>query len=152
MLDDLLERLLSEGDGIAVQHVGLGMLLATAHQHSREVMNEGLRPLGVDVRGFALLLALERYGPSSQRQLIDRMRIDKSTMVRLVDELEAGALVSRERSPQDRRAHSVVLTRAGERVLADALRVAADVGDSLFGTLSDEDRAQLVGLLRRLVR
>lgn len=150
MLDDLLERLLAEGDGPAVDHVGLGMLVATAHQRSRAAMNEGLRPLGIDVRGLVLLLALELYGPSSQRQLIDRMGIDKSTMVRLVDELEAGTLVSRERSPEDRRAHSVVLTRTGEKVLADARQVATGVGERIFGRLRADERSQLVDLLRRL--
>ena len=149
MLDDLLERLLAEGDAPA-DHVSLGMLLATAHQRSREAMNEGLGPLGLDVRGFALLLALELYGPSSQRELIDRMGIDKSTMVRLVDDLEAGELVSRERAPLDRRAYSVVMTRRGEQALADGRQVATDVGDRIFGRLRANERSQLIDLLRRL--
>jgi hypothetical protein len=55
------------------------MLLATAHNRSRASMNEGLRPLGIDARGFAMLLALETYGPSSQRRLIDVTGIEPTT-------------------------------------------------------------------------
>src|SRR5690606_7453931 len=107
---DLLERLLAGDGGFAADRVGLGMLLAEAHNRSRQRLNEALRPLGINVRGLAVLLALPLYGPVSQRDLIDRLRIDKSAMVRIIDELEESGLVARERAPQDRRAYSIVLT------------------------------------------
>jgi DNA-binding MarR family transcriptional regulator len=150
MLDDLLERLLSGDGGPAAGHVGLGMLLAEAHNQSRERLNRALRPLGVNVRGFAVLLALPIYGPVSQRDLIGRIGIDKSTMVRLIDELEGGGLVTRERAPQDRRAYSIVLTRRGEQTLAKARRTADEVGGHIFGRLTESERQDLVDLLRRL--
>lgn len=150
MLDDLLERLLSEDGDAAVRHVGLGMLLASAHNRSRTSMNDELRPLGIDVRGFSMLLALEMYGPSSQRRLIDLTGIDKSTMVRIVDELEGGGLVRRERAPQDRRAHSISLTPDGTRTLESGRRAGGDVGERLFGGLDGDERDQLVALLRRI--
>ncbi|MEV5830636.1 MarR family transcriptional regulator [Spirillospora sp. NPDC052242] len=150
MLDDLLERLLSGEGGPAADHVGLGMLLAEAHNRSRERLNGALRPLGVNVRGLCVLLALPMYGPVSQRDLIDRIGIDKSTMVRLVDELEDGGLVSRERTPQDRRAYSIVLTPRGEETLAEARRIAQEAGDEIFGGFTGPERRRLVDLLRRL--
>ncbi|TYB49436.1 MarR family winged helix-turn-helix transcriptional regulator [Actinomadura chibensis] len=148
MLDDLLERLLA-GDGDA-RHVGLGMLLAAAHNSSRARVNDELRALGIDVREFSLLFALELYGPSSQRRLIDLTGIDKSTMVRAVDDLEEAGLVTRERTPHDRRAYSVTLTADGRRTFAAARRAAAEVGDRLFGGFTGPERDQLVALLRRL--
>ncbi len=126
------------------------MLLASAHNRSRAVLNEGLRPLGIDVRGFGVLLALDTCGSSSQRALIDRVGMDKSAMVRLVDELEHGGLVRRERAPRDRRAYAVVMTADGERTLAAARKVAAEVGEHLFGRLRPAERDQLVNLLSRL--
>lgn len=150
MLDDLLERLLSGEGGPAAGHVGLGMLLAAAHTRSRERMNEGLRPLGIDVRQFAVLIALSMYGPVSQRDLIAHTGIDKSTMVRLVDELENGELVSRERVPHDRRAYAVVLTPRGERTLAEARQTADRVGGDIFGPLTGTERDHFIDLLRRL--
>ncbi|MFD0539839.1 MarR family winged helix-turn-helix transcriptional regulator [Actinomadura luteofluorescens] len=150
MLDDLLERVLSEDGDPADRHVGLGMLLAAAHNRSRAGMNDELRPLGVDVRGFGMLLALEMYGPSSQRRLIDLTGIDKSTMVRIVDELEAGGLVRRERAPRDRRAHSISLTPDGTRALEGGRRAGAAVGERIFGRLDRDERDRLVELLRRI--
>ncbi|MFD0902502.1 MarR family winged helix-turn-helix transcriptional regulator [Actinomadura sediminis] len=150
MHDDLLERLLSGDGGPEAHHVGLGMLLAAAHNQSRERLNQALRPLGVDVRGFTVLLALPMYGPVSQRDLIGHIGIDKSTMVRLIDELEDGGLVSRERTPRDRRAYSIVLTRRGQETLTEARRTAEQVGEHIFGRLTESERRDLVDLLRRL--
>ncbi|MFI0485706.1 MarR family winged helix-turn-helix transcriptional regulator [Actinomadura sp. 9N215] len=150
MLDDLVTRILAADGDAALRHVGLGMLLAGAHHQARSGMNDELRPLDIDVRGFSMLLALDLYGPSSQRRLIDLSGIDKSTMVRIIDELEDRGLVRRERAPQDRRAYSITLTGDGERTLASARRIAADVGENLFGWLRPDERAQLVDLLRRL--
>lgn len=150
MLDDLLERLLSGDGGPAADHVGLGMLLAEAHNRSRERLNGALRPLGVNVRGLCVLLALPLYGPVSQRDLIDRIGIDKSTMVRLIDELEDGGLIARERTPQDRRAYSIVLTPQGEETLAKARRTTEEVGGEMFGGFTGPERRLLVDLLRRL--
>ncbi|MFB4308473.1 MarR family winged helix-turn-helix transcriptional regulator [Actinomadura sp. GTD37] len=150
MLDDLLERILAAEGDPAARHAGLGMLLAAAHGRAREGMNDELRPLGIDVRGFSMLLALDVYGPSSQRRLIDFTGIDKSTMVRIVDDLEDGGLVRRERSPQDRRAHAIRLTGDGARTLESARRAGVAVGERVFGRLGPDERDQLVGLLRRL--
>ncbi|RSN70985.1 MULTISPECIES: MarR family winged helix-turn-helix transcriptional regulator [Actinomadura] len=150
MLHDLLERLLSGDGGPAADHVGLGMLLAEAHNRSRERVNDALRPLGINIRGFGVLLALPLYGPVTQRDLIDRTGIDKSTMVRLIDELEDGGLVSRERTPQDRRAYSIVLTPRGGETLEKAWRATDEVGGAMFGRLTGPERGLLVDLLRRL--
>ncbi|MEU8345297.1 DNA-binding transcriptional regulator, MarR family [Actinomadura meyerae] len=150
MLDDLLERILAADGDPAAPHVGLGMLLASAHSRSRRAMNAELRPLGIDVRGMTMLFALDMYGPSSQRRLIDLTGIDKSTMVRDIDDLESAGFVRRERAPQDRRAYSITLTGDGRRALESARRVGAEVGERLFGRLRPDERAQLVALLRRL--
>ncbi len=150
MLDELLERILATDDDPDIRHVGVGMLLAAAHNRSRQSMNDELRPLGIDVRQYAMLLALEMYGPSSQRRLIDLTGIDKSTMVRSVDELERADLVRRERTPEDRRAYAITLTRPGTQTLARARRVGADVGERLFGRLAADERDQLVALLRKI--
>ncbi|GAA4127955.1 MarR family transcriptional regulator [Actinomadura keratinilytica] len=150
MLKDLLERLLSGKDSPAADQVGLGMLLAEAHNRSRARINEALRPLGIDVRGLTVLLALPLYGPVSQRDLIARIGIDKSTMVRIIDELEDKGLVSRRRAPQDRRAYQIVLTGRGEQTLDKARRIAERTGEEIFGRLTGDERRHLVDLLRRL--
>ena len=54
----------------------------------------------------------------SQRALGRRLRIDKSPMVGLLDDLERLGLAERRRSESDRRVQAIHLTRAGGDALA----------------------------------
>lgn len=46
---------------------------------------------------------LAKTGPAPQRTLVDRLQLDKSSMVYVIDELERQNLVYRRRDTQDRR-------------------------------------------------
>ena len=70
-------------------------LLRLAHRRAAAVSAAALRPFGLDDRHLGVLRALDRLGPSSQRRLIDALAMDKSAMVRTVDDLERLGLVWR---------------------------------------------------------
>jgi len=112
--------------------------------------NEALSSLGLNIAHVALLGQLNERGDLSQRQLIDLMDADKSTMVYLVDELEEQGLLERRRDPSDRRAYAVHLTAAGRKRLAEAGDVAARVEAAFLAPLSARERAQFTSLLRRI--
>ena len=75
------------------------------------------------------------------------MGIDPSTMVSLIDELEAAGLAKRRPHPTDRRAREVVITPKGRRLLERAARWRAQVEDEVLGGLTAE-RRELLTLLR----
>ena len=66
------------------------------------------------------LWELGRGGPSALKDLATRMKLDSSTVVGVVDRLEAKGLVQRSPNPQDRRRISLAPTRKGEEILAAA--------------------------------
>jgi DNA-binding MarR family transcriptional regulator len=100
---------------------------------------------------FALLARLAELGPSSQRELGERLRKDPADMVRLLDAAQERGLVSRDADPADRRRRIVTLTSDGERELAAALATARRVQDAVFAPLSAAERRALHELLLRLV-
>jgi DNA-binding MarR family transcriptional regulator len=88
-------------------------------------------------------------GPCTQTQLADALRLQKSTVSRLVDQLEARDLVVRTPNPGDHRSHLVELTANGatraER-LVDARRV---LFADLLGFVDPADRSTVIdGLIR----
>lgn len=98
----------------------------------------------------AVLAVVKKLQPVSQREISERLRLDASDVVGVIDVLEAAKLVERNRDPRDRRKHAVVLTEAG-RTAADRvadLRSAAT--DAVLGRLDPDERSQLVDLLRRV--
>jgi DNA-binding MarR family transcriptional regulator len=78
------------------------------------------------------------------------MDADKSTMVYLIDELEAQDLVERRPDPSDRRAYAVHLTDAGRVRLVEARSVVARVENDFLSPLIARERAQFNRLLRRI--
>jgi DNA-binding MarR family transcriptional regulator len=104
---------------------------------------------GLRVRHVGMLLALGEVDHATQRDLADRLLIDRTTTTATVDDLADRGLVARTPHPTDRRAHAVILTAAGRRALAPLRRVATRANDELLANLDPAERARLVDLLAR---
>jgi DNA-binding MarR family transcriptional regulator len=129
----------------------MGLLLRLAHQRAAKAFSEALQPLGIEGRHVGVLMTLARLGPLTQSQLIAELGSDKSSMVRTVDDLERLGLGVRQPVPSDRRARTVELTATGRERLVSARTIAEQVGEDLFGCLSDQEQATLRELLSRFV-
>src|SRR5215469_9495526 len=81
-----------------------------------------MAPFGIDGRELAVLTVLAAGVPLSQQEAADQLRVDRTTMVSLVDALEAKGLVERRRSTDDRRKNIVQLTETGRHRLRGAAR------------------------------
>src|SRR5690625_1185469 len=82
----------------------------------RASVKAALAPHDLALPQYAILTALDEYGPCSQRELAHRLELDKSNVVKLLDGLEERTLVERSPSPIDRRRHGVSITNAGRKV------------------------------------
>ncbi|MEV0251711.1 MarR family transcriptional regulator [Nocardia sp. NPDC050712] len=98
-----------------------------------------------------VLKMLADVGPCSQQVLSAELRIDRSVMVGIADELEKSGYVRRERDPSDRRAYAVTLTEAGQRALAAAERTVPAFLDRTFAALTRAERDRLTELLGKLL-
>ena len=103
----------------------LGLLLRRAHWHAATVMAEALRPLGIELRHFAVLIVLVDRGATVQRDLAAPAGTDKAGIMRVVDDLERMGLAIRKTVAGDRRARAVEITPQGLE-LFDAAHVAAE--------------------------
>ncbi|WP_433889357.1 MarR family winged helix-turn-helix transcriptional regulator [Streptomyces sp. CA-111067] len=108
--------------------------------------------LGLGVGQHLVLKMLADVGPCSQRVLSDELRIDRTVMVGICDSLEQAGHVRRERDTADRRAYAVTITAPGRRLLAEAEDAVPDFLDGTFQPLTPTERAQLSGLLGKLLR
>lgn len=110
-----------------------------------------LDALGLRPRHLVTLTILRDTGGISQTDLADTIRIDRTNLVGLLNELESGGWIERRRSPEDRRRHTVELTTAGHELLSRAEFALAAVEDEVLSDLDDEDRRTLHALLQRVV-
>ncbi len=130
----------------------LGFLIAVASQAVTNPVEAQLTQLGINSRQYGLLLILQASGPHTQAALGAIGRIDRTSMVALVDSLEAQGLLARRPHPTDRRAHLVTLTTAGEALLPRATALVEAAEHHALQALSPEQAAQLSTLLRLLLQ
>lgn len=127
-----------------------GFLLARAGLRGKELLNERLRPFGIHVRHYAVLAMLMET-PAAQVAMADRLCIDRTSMVSLLDELEAGGMVRRTTNPQDRRMHVVQITERGQEIVEAGERCARETESELMEPLTGEEREELHRLLLKLM-
>jgi DNA-binding MarR family transcriptional regulator len=128
----------------------LGYLLKHAQQLLVQAAGPAMAEYGIDGRELAVLTVLAADYPLSQHGAAERLGIDRTTMVALVDELESKGLVERHRSVQDRRKNIVQLTEAGERCLDGAGRARDEVERDFLAPLGDDLGQQFVRALQIL--
>ncbi len=105
---------------------------------------------GITLAQCHALYELRRAGEMSLNDLAESLRLDKSTVSRLVDNLVNSGLVARGTDPGDRRCVTLGLTEEGRRVLAGI-----DKGmDAFFAEIVDqlpaEKRSQVLESLALL--
>lgn len=108
----------------------------------------------LDGWAFDVLSALRRAGEPyelSPGQLVQQTLVTSGTMTNRVDRLERSGFVERRPDPGDRRGVLVRLTPAGRDVVDSAMADLIEQEKSLLSELSAADRAQLAGLLRRML-
>jgi MarR family transcriptional regulator, lower aerobic nicotinate degradation pathway regulator len=139
----------TEGSPDAALTEYAGQLFFRLWRASHIRIERELESLGLTPARFGLLNLLASLDGANQQELGRAMGVDPSTMVSLVDELEAAGLARRQPHPADRRARAVVLTAKGRRVRERGRQLASQVEDEVLGGLTAAERRELLSLLRQ---
>lgn len=126
------------------------VLIARVARVLRQRFGQVLMPFGLRQRDVIALSYLRGHGPTPQQLLADRLRLDASSMVCLLNDLEESELVVRRRDRADRRRAIVELSDKGERTLAEVDRAVEVVDEEMLTGLDPEERSTLRRLLSRL--
>jgi DNA-binding MarR family transcriptional regulator len=126
-----------------------GQLFFRLWRASHTRIAEALESVGLTPALFGLLNVLGARDGAIQQELGSAMGIDRSTMVLLIDDLEAAGLAKRRPHPKDRRAREVAITPKGRRLLEQGRAMARQVEDEVLGGLEPNERRELLALLRR---
>src|SRR5437762_6598935 len=125
----------------------IGRVSARAHR----LIGETMAAADGHAYHFAILAALDEFGPNSQVRIGQRCGIDQSDMHAMLNELTEQGHVARTPDPGDRRRNLITLTAMGRRRLEELDRMLAEVQDDLLNALSAAERDHLAALLARVV-
>ena len=116
-----------------------GFLVSDVARLLRTTYDRRIRKLGLTRAQWWVLTHLYRGDGVSQTVLAETLEIEKPTLGRLLDRLEAKGWVRREHDPLDRRVWRVHLTKEVEPALRTMRAIAADLRrDALTGIRATE--------------
>lgn len=138
----------------AKQKLTPGALYGLLGYRLRLAQQAVFRDFAVSVPGLSpgrvgLLIFIDANPGVTQSRLAEAVERDRSTMVGVLDQLEARSLIKRRRG-EDRRTNGLWLTRAGRTLLARALRGIARHEKRIAARLSAAERRQLLELLGKI--
>lgn len=129
----------------------LGFLLVKAHLSILGQVEAKIDPKGLTGRHYGCLTVIADEGPMTQQRLGERIGVDRTTIVSVVDALESHGFVERRRNPEDRRAYALQVTPKGEKWQRQVTGVINETEAEFLAPLSPAERKQFVELLQRVL-
>ncbi|MGQ0645828.1 MAG: MarR family winged helix-turn-helix transcriptional regulator [Elusimicrobiota bacterium] len=126
-------------------------LLNLPAQRIREMTAKILEPLKITPKQYGILAAIHFEGPSAQGAIGEKLKIDRATMVQLMDSLEAKGLAVRQDHPEDRRHYLIHLTPAGRALFQKAQGLVLEVERKFLSPLTKPERQDLRRCLLKLL-
>lgn len=128
----------------------LAFSIADVGRLLRKRFDSAARDIGITGPQWRVLFMVLRNPGINQGQLADQMDVEPITTCRMIDRLEAAALIERRRDPADRRAWQLFATSDAVALTAEAKMIADSVMEAATIGIDATEQAQLAALLGRL--
>jgi DNA-binding MarR family transcriptional regulator len=129
----------------------LGYLINRAARSMAHQLAQELRPAGIGIGQWAVLLFLWARDGLSQAELSRVVAIEPPTMVRTIDRMVRDGLATRASDPDDGRLTRIYLTERGRSLRDELIPKAIAVNTATLGRLTPAEGRTLLRLLGKLV-
>ncbi|MET0455797.1 MAG: MarR family winged helix-turn-helix transcriptional regulator [Mycobacterium sp.] len=134
---------------ISVSARASGPLVEYLARLLRSEAESELEAFGLRPRHVIALTVLRELGDQNQADLAETLRIDRTNVVALLNDLEEWQYITRRRTPDDRRRHTVALTAAGRERLAEVDGAIVASESRVLAALDADQQATLHELLQQ---
>lgn len=118
---------------------------------SRQMVNEGLKPLGLSsAEGNILLHLLTQDKRLRQEDLVAQLDVSKPAVSRALESLESKGYVAREKDPEDRRVSRVLLTSKARELGPRVVEVYNQVYAVAAQGISEDQVGEFIKLFSRV--
>ena len=109
------------------------------------------RESGLSMHQLGALFQVHRKGCSGVTELGDELGVTSSAASQMLERLVQQGLIVRSEDPRDRRSKLLILTEKGQEVLCEGIQARQKWIEELAELLTDEEKAQALGVLNNLV-
>ncbi len=118
---------------------------------SRQMVNDGLRPLGLSsAEGNVLVHLLTQQHVLRQEDIVEQLDVSKPAVSRALDSLEQKRFVLRKKDMNDKRANLVLLTPKAKQIGASVLEVYDGVFRIAMQVVSQHEMPHAIDMLARI--
>jgi MarR family transcriptional regulator for hemolysin len=128
-----------------------GHLISLAARGFERLSELRLKPFGFGVGTVPVLVAIKQGKAKSQRDLARFAKVEQPSMAQMLARMERDELIRRTPDPADGRSSLVSLTKIALARLPQACAVLFQGNREVLSDFTDEEAAQLVTLLTRLL-
>nr|MBF0222398.1 MarR family transcriptional regulator [Desulfobulbaceae bacterium] len=130
----------------------LGRLIHLTAQDMRNFAEKILSPFDLTIEQLHLLKNLSCTSGMTQRQVGEIAGKTPANMSRILDRLEAKALIQRRSDPKDRRAAQVLLTDTGKEITENVFEVFESFSEDLVRGITENEQEIVKKSLKMIVR
>ena len=129
-----------------------GHLISLAARGFTRLSESRLKPLGFGVGHLPVLVALQDGKASTQRDLARFAKVEQPPMAQMLARMERDGLIERARDPADGRSSRIVLTKAAQQRMPEAMTALFHGNREALVGFTEAEASQLVDLLTRLIK
>src|SRR5689334_9480780 len=122
------------------------------YTESRRITKELARRADLTGPQLTVVKMLEQIGDLSLSELSERIRAQNSTVTGIIDRMEREALVTRERSKEDRRVVYIKLTPKGRELAREIPVEPMEIFKSALETLSGQEMKDLLRIMTKVAK
>jgi MarR family transcriptional regulator for hemolysin len=109
------------------------------------------KELGLTPSQWKVILALSLFNGISQKELADKIYVDGSTLVPVIDKMESGGLLERKSDPSDRRNNQLFLTKKAESTVDSIIEIILQLRKKLYQGISQGEQEIIRTALQKII-
>lgn len=103
------------------------------------------------IRYYSILIFIDNSKCQCTQQFIsDELKIDKVSMVRMIEHLENNGYIDKILNPDDRRAYLITLSKKGKKIMPELYQAINDVNNEATKGLTEQQQNILTDCLQKI--
>ena len=110
------------------------------------------KQLGLTPSQWKIILALSMTDGLTQKEIADRIYVDGSTLVPIIDKMEENGLVERKSDSKDRRINRIFLTKKSESTVNSIVETILQLRKIIYRGISENDLDLVKTTLKTIIK
>ena len=129
----------------------IGRYSAAVYRLTQSIFSHKLRELEFGSGQYDFFLIISRHEGISQKELSDRLYVEKSTTAKAVKYLAAKGYITNRKTGDDKRYSALFLTEKGRKAAEEVEAVFSDILEVFSKDIPDSDMDQTVETMKKVI-